>query len=89
MFIESLNDLPSLDRTEHNSVVVFQNGELLHAFKARNFLQLRQQGLFKNSAYSLTFYGSDSTQVPIKNDLFSSKSKKIEKNIRLFRPNSS
>lgn len=73
MFSESLNDLPSLELNKHNSIVVFQNGDLLHAFKSRNFLQLRNQGLFKSSAYSLTFYGSDSTQVPIKDELFSSK----------------
>jgi hypothetical protein len=70
MFSESLDNLPSLELTKHNSIVVFENGSLLHVFKTRNFMQLRQQGLFREKAFSLTFYGSDTTQVPIKSGLF-------------------
>lgn len=73
MFSESLNNLPSLEHAKHNSVVVFQNGSIFHIFKAKNFLQLRSEGLFREKAYSLTFYGSDTTQVPIKKDLFTGK----------------
>lgn len=62
------NPHPTLDT--HKSVVVFQNGALLHVFKESNFFTLKRQGLFRPGANSLTFDGSDTTKIPTKFDLF-------------------